>query len=392
MNGQRKDKIKANIQLMVGKCLFGVLSIFPIKRKVVFSNFIGKHYDDNPRYISEALHKVAPDIKIVWLKHKGFQFNVPDYVKVVEYPSFRMLFEMATSRVWVDSHTKAMYIMKRRGQYYLQTWHGGLGMKKIEGDAEDSVSYYYMASSKHDIDMADALVSNSEWISNIYKRAFHYKGEILKSGYPKNDIIIAGISEDEKDRVKEELGIDRREKIFLYAPTFRKNYGPDKWMDIDLQKVYSNLNSGSEKWAVLVRQHPSTQNDFGPFNYGEDIIDATYFPRMQDLILSTDIYVTDYSSGIFDFMLLRKPGFIYASDYELYEKDERGLYFGLDALPFPHASTTDELINEMSKFNNQIYQAKINSFIEEMGLYEPGNASEHLAILLADYLNKKQKG
>ena len=60
---------------MIGKLICGAFSVLPLQDKVVFSNFSGKCYGDNPRYISEKLHENNPDIQIVWLQHKGYTFD-----------------------------------------------------------------------------------------------------------------------------------------------------------------------------------------------------------------------------------------------------------------------------------------------------------------------------
>ena len=57
--------------------------------------------------------------------------------------------------------------------------------------------------------------------------------------------------------------------------------------------------------------------------YNDWLKDASEYPDMQELIIATDMFITDYSSAIFDFSLLSRPAFIYASDYAIYEESER---------------------------------------------------------------------
>ena len=49
------------------------------KNLAVFSAFDSRSYNDNPRYISEALHELRPDAKIVWL------FKDVEKTKVIQY-------------------------------------------------------------------------------------------------------------------------------------------------------------------------------------------------------------------------------------------------------------------------------------------------------------------
>ena len=58
------------------------------------------------------------------------------------------------------------------------------------------------------------------------------------------------------------------------------------------------------------------------------------YSDIQELMVSSDALITDYSSCIYDFMLSRKPGFIYATDADKYNNG-RGLYYSLTSTPFP---------------------------------------------------------
>ena len=110
-------------------------------RKVVFSCFQGRNYGDNPRYISERLHERCPEAKIVWLFRPDTMAKVrdrlPDYVVPVSMKSFRAYAELATARVWVDNYTKNnLLTWDPKKQFYIQTWHGDRGFKRVGFDDE----------------------------------------------------------------------------------------------------------------------------------------------------------------------------------------------------------------------------------------------------------------
>lgn len=386
MKKEIKSRLKIVLKKMSGKIIFMGLSVFPLENKVVFSNFNGKKYDDNPRYISEKLHQSYPNIEIVWIEHKGFKIDPPSYVKVVQWPSAEMLFQLATSKVWVDSHSKPLYVWKRKTQFFVETWHGGLGMKKIEGDAIDTLSQEYIETSKHSVSMADVFVSNSQWLNTIYRRAFGYKGKIIKCGYPKNDIFFSNRNEEIYAKVRKKLGLPLNRKILLYAPTFRERYDTDEWLNIDLFQIESYLNNVyDDKWTILIKMHPKMikcQEKYIKL-LGSNILDVTGYPDMQELIISTDMYITDYSSAIFDFSLLKRPAFIYASDYAIYEESERGLYFDLNELPFPVAYNMKELLENISNFDMISYKKKLDQFFEYVGMQEEGRAADLVVQLIA---------
>lgn len=106
---------------------------------------------------------------------------------------------------------------------------------------------------------------------------------------------------------------------------------------------------------------------------------------MQELIAVTDVAITDYSSWIYDFVLLRKPGFIFATDIGKYN-NERGFYYPLEETPFPIAKNNDELIKNILTFENEGYQERVESFLIDKGCYEDGHASERVAELINEIM------
>lgn len=126
--------MKEIIKNIYGEFFFFLFKILPLQNKVVFSSYWGKNFNDNPKYISDELLRNDKSIKQVWLNNTDKQFSVSPNIKVIKWGSIRMIYEMATAKVWVDNHTKPCWIKKRKKQFYIETWHGGLGMKKIEAD------------------------------------------------------------------------------------------------------------------------------------------------------------------------------------------------------------------------------------------------------------------
>lgn len=180
--------MKELIKNIYGKIFFSLFKILPLQDKVVFSSYWGKNYNDNPKYISDELLKRNKNIKQVWLNNSEKKFKVDSNIKVVKWGSIGMIYELATAKVWVDNHTKPVWVSKRKSQLYIETWHGGLGMKKIEADMGENLTPEAKKQIMHNSEMADLFISNSDFLTKIYKRAFWYKGPILECGFPRNDI------------------------------------------------------------------------------------------------------------------------------------------------------------------------------------------------------------
>ncbi len=366
--------------------------LHPIQRnKIVITSYFGKGYGDNSKYIVEELLRDSKkdEYDIVWIV-SDMSLDMPDGIRKVLTRSNQAIFEEATARIWIDNARKSECVRKRKGQYYIQTWHGDIAFKKIENDAYSALSTNYIRNAKNDSRLADLFVSGNEWMTQKYKTSFWYNGEIAKCGYPRRDILYRG--DQLIDKIKQKLNISPDKKILLYAPTFRKSNGAVDLSvyNLDWQGVLSALSQrfGGE-WVGLVRLHPNISAYSKDLNIPGNIIDVTGYPDMQELMLISDVCISDYSSSLFEFAVTKKPAFIFATDIELYKKD-RDLYFSFDEIPFSVCENNDELICEISNFEETKYGEKHFQFYHnKLGMYEEGNASKYIANIISQKVHDK---
>ncbi|ULQ60043.1 CDP-glycerol glycerophosphotransferase family protein [Brucepastera parasyntrophica] len=351
--------------------------IVPIKKyKIFISNYSGKGYSDNAKYIVENILKQKLDFDLVWSVIPGFNDSIPPQIRQVKYGSLRAKYEEATAKIWIDNSRKLTFVRKRKKQFYIQTWHGSVALKKIEKDAEDKLPCAYIEKAKHDSQLINLILSNSGFCTEMYKRAFWYDGEILESGSPRNDILIKK-PEDKKKKVYDYFHLDYNTKILLYAPTFRTDYNTDTY-NIHFSEALSALSEKNNcKVVFLVRLHPNISERSENLFFSDTVINATFYPDMQELMLVSDILITDYSSSMFEFILMKKPVFLYINDYHEY-MEERGFYFDLTSLPFPLAVNTDDLIQKIIYFDSEKYVSQLNAFFQQLQLFEDGNASDRV--------------
>lgn len=355
-----------------------LMRCFPIKKnKIVCCDLKGKQYGDNPRYITEELLAQNADVEIVWLLNENFSGDLPEGIRKAGCGMVSMAFELSTAKIWIDSHTKTYGILKRKGQYYIQTWHGSYGFKKLYKDIPRKASLFDKKNIEHDFKMQDLFVSNSRFYSEIYRRAFGYGGEILECGSPRNDIFFTG---EEKYREKVCGYFHTGEKkMALYAPTWRDDFSVDACR-LDWERVRKNLERRfGGQWVVLVRLHPQNRADAEAFvKNTEGILDANEYDMMQELLVACDVLISDYSSCILDFATSGKACFIYASDIEKY-KTERDFYFDLYELPFPVAKTNDEMERAILNFDQEHYRLELQKLFDDVGLCENGTACRQVA-------------
>lgn len=360
--------------------LMRLFGIFPIQKKVVFSSFWGASYSDNPKFLYEAMKKEQPNYKYIWLL-QNVEFKV-EGAEVVRFSSIEALYHLATASIWIDNVRKRPWVVKRPQQYYVQTWHGDIPLKKVEKDAEEKLTSVYIQACKHDSKMADLFLSGAKWRTRNFRNSFWYSGEILEFGSPKSDVFYENMDLTEK-KVRTFFGLEE-EKIFLYAPTFRSD-GNLECYDMNYKTVLRTLQEcWGGKWKILLRLHPNIQFLQNTMEYDENVLNASAYPDMNELIVACDVLVTDYSSSMFDGLEANKIVLLYASDISIYAQD-RGFYFDIYSLPFPLASDTDAFVKQIKQFDIDVYQRNTNVFKDKLGFLNGKGRSTQIA----DYILHK---
>lgn len=367
--------------------LYYAFRIFPINRKKIFvSNFFGRGYGDSPKYIIDYLLANYSGYDVVWSVKEDCKF--PNGIRIVKNKGYfgiiRNIYEQTTSKIWVDNCRKYIFERKRKGQYYIQTWHGDLGFKKCEGDVIDKIPNKDIENSKHDSKMADLFVCGNEWMYTRYKEAYWYDGEIAVCGLPRRDILYQ-YNERLAAKLKSNLCIDENFKILLYVPTFRKddifnNHLGGYVSQFDWSVTLKTLeNRFGGEWLGLMRLHPNAAKYKADLKLPDNVIDVTNYPDIIELFYISDCCISDYSSSLFDFAVTKKPGFIFAPDIVEYE-GERGHYFSKKDIPFTVSSDIQELKTNIEKYDEEeYYKRHYHFYFDTIHIYPEGHASEYLS-------------
>lgn len=363
------------------------MRIFPVqKNKILCCSKKGKRCGDNPMYIANELVKRDRNYKIIWLTDCEVKKSLPYGMKCVKMRPLTMAYELATSRVWIDSNTKDYGTLKRKNQLYIQTWHASYSLKRFGLDFPDRSEFIDRLIYAYNAGIIDLFISNSQKTSEIYRSAFGYEGRILECGSPRNDIFFRSPDLYLK-KVRNYFNICDK-KIALYAPTFRSDFSVDKFR-LDYSRLKRNLEKrfGGE-WVILIRLHPSDNTGAGELCHdNEQVMNATDYEDMQELLVACDILITDYSSSAFDFAVKGKSCFLYATDIDKY-REEQGCYFELNDLPFPLAQDDSQLEKNILQFDEKRYQEKVNKLFDETGLCENGDASSKAADFIEQWMDR----
>ena len=368
-----------------------IFRLFPInQRKVVFCSYYGKGYSDNPKAIAESLLASGQHLKLVWLlQDRRDATSLPPGIRPASYWGIHRAWELSTAAVWVDNCRRGER-GKRKGQHYLQTWHG-FALKRIEADAEQALDGPYVRGCMQDSAQCDLMVSGSGFMTQLYQRAFWYDGPVAEYGSPRNDVLFSS-QPHLLQKVRQAFSLPENQKLVLYAPTFRSDHSSRAY-NLDVPSLLDACHTRfGGSWSCLVRLHPNVaKHSTGLFAYnGSTILDATAYPDMQELLYAVDMLISDYSSCMFDFALSGKPCLQFATDIESYRQD-RNFYFPLDRLPFPLSSSNPALCQAVRSFDAQEYARNWAAFAQENHFCEDGHASARCADWILARLGRKEK-
>lgn len=295
-------------------------------------SFIGldARYTGNSRYLFEEM------IGDPRFAHCDIRF-------VTEDPAVDAVYRLAPNDVQTNMHLARTQLLiaeswvpqqvrKHRDAIWVQLWHG-TPIKRMLFDSHEpeivSVRPQHKMKKYVDIQHWNYLVVDSEAAAEKFQTAFLFDPALLiHSGYPRVKYLLEHLEDNlVKQRTLEALGVQANASplILLYAPTWRDyNYGritaeADQDYLLDIETLAEQLGEG---WIVLFHDHGYMTS--GVRSAASNCIDASDV-EIQELLLSADVVVSDYSSLVLDALAIGKRVVLYAKDMEKFEQS-RGLY------------------------------------------------------------------
>ena len=319
----------------------------------------GGGYGDNPRAVAEYLHKNYPEIKLIWAYGNDYvKDTIPPYVHAVKFESNEYLREITTAGAWVCSTILPTGTIKRKGQLYIQTWHGDKGFKKFARDATSDLKQLSDSTSGREIveqKICDYFLTGAKWFIPKIRSAIGYRGAIIAHGLPRNDCLF-NIDPNLCSEIRKKLDIPENVKLLIYAPTFRDHEKSHEIVDsdINLPAIVKSLEQKTcESWICLLRAHGGQKLMYNIEDRKNQFVDVTSYPDMADLILISDMMITDYSSCAGDFALKDKFVLLYQDDIASYTGKDRTLYFNMEDTPYYIAHNTTEALNIINNIDEE---------------------------------------
>jgi CDP-glycerol glycerophosphotransferase len=355
----------------------------PLRPAVLYDSYRGRQYSDSPRAVHEELARRGADVEHLWVVRDA-QVVLPGTARAVRLWGREWHEALARSRYIVTNAHLPHWFRRREGQVVLQTWHG-TPLKRIGFDIGEVkfADAAYLDKLAEEVRHWSGLVSPNRFSTPILRRAFRFGGEIIETGYPRNDLLRDPDRDLLGERVRRRLGLPPGRRTVLYAPTWRDDsfYGPGRYrldLRLDLEAAAAALGGD---FVLLVRRHPNVV-DTVPETGDGFVRDVSDYPDVAELFLAADVLLTDYSSLMFDYANTGRPMLFFTYDLERYRDELRGFYFDFEGeAPGPLLATSDEVIDALSALDDvaRTHAEPYRRFTERFCDLDDGKAASRVA-------------
>jgi CDP-glycerol glycerophosphotransferase len=368
------------------------LKVLPINNRVIFfESNVGRNYSSNPKYVYEEMIKMGLDkeFKCIW-SLEDITLKIPGNAKKVKRARLSYLYYIAIAKIWVCDTRMPTFLIKRPETTYIQLWHG-TPLKKLAMDmdvlkmSEGLELSEYKRLFKENTKTWDYLISQSNYTTKKFRSSFNFKNKIINTGFPRNDILFKKNNSNSINSIKINYNIPINKKVILYAPTWRD----DEFYRNGIYKFYSKIDFDylkkelSDTHIIIIKLHYLVIDSIDWSRYKGFIYVMDHLVDIQEIYLISDVLITDYSSVMFDYSILKRPMIIYTEDYEKYKNKLRGFYFNIfEEFPGPIVKNTNDLVESIKNYDKKKYDAQYNIFLNKFTSFDDGNASSRIVQLI----------
>ncbi|WP_288629414.1 CDP-glycerol glycerophosphotransferase family protein [uncultured Leuconostoc sp.] len=354
--------------------LYKLVKILPVKRNRIF-------------FASDSREEMGGNFEFLnrELDHQGFEdihyvFNENQFVPKTMRTFIKFAWLAATSEfIFIEeNHSMFETIRLKKKTTLIQTWHAAGAFKTFGysrlgmpgGPKFDSKAHRYY----------NNVSVSSKAMVPIYSEAFDIETELVEPlGIARTDLFYDNELQQERiKQINDEYDFMKSgKKVILFAPTFRggtRKSAHYPFEYLDFQKLYDELHN---EYVFLIKVHFNTLNNVTiPVQYADFLYDVSGYRDVNDLMLVSDIMITDYSSVAFEFALLNKPMLFFAFDLAEYVSS-RGFYFDYgNFVPGKIVTNTDMLADAIVKEDFESY--KIPKFRDYFFTYQDGQSSKRI--------------
>ncbi len=340
------------------------LLFLPLKVKrnqIVFISYKGDKLEADFRLLSEALEqKRNYQLRYVLIRYEN---NLLGNIKYLINCLIQAYYMCTSKIVLLDYNNYVASTIHKKGVCVIQLWHASGAVKKFGNDV----------TRQYRIKNYDYVISTSDVWKGPYSSAFNVQeSQVISLGLPRNDCLnCMQTVNNYRNQVLKKYPKMKGKKIILYAPTFRGNFFTGiSYEKIDLDFIQKGLGND---YVIIYKLHPLlkdeklSENDF-IINGNKDSIFK--------LMAAADYLITDYSSILFDYSILRRPIIGYVPDLKKYSL-EVGTYMDyVQTMPFPSCYTEEAVVNTIME--NHFDLDRIEAFNQVYFKYHDSNSTQRI--------------
>ena len=388
------------IAYLICYCIYPFSFLFPRRKKRwAFGSFRGA-FNDNAKYLFVHVSENMPEIDNAWISINKSTVNAIRMkgLKAYHILSIRGVWFALTSKYWFyNAYSSDIMFCLSGGATLVNLWHG-LPMKRIEFDitsgplAERFVRHSLKERFFHpeNFQRPDYLLAASIFFSETFARSFRIPiDRCLLMGYPRNAILTC--SETERmnfiERFEPEttkalitkLNESSYNRVFVYLPTWRDSQRDFFSHDFDLKVMDETLKHCNA--LLLLKPHANVSVDERTV---EGLANVMLLPSTMDIypvLPYTDVLITDYSSVMYDYVLMeQKEMILYLYDFQEYEM-ERNFTRPFDELAFgKRVFDFASLLSTICEGDYKMEENERKAFVQKCWGNDSGKASERIGL------------
>ncbi len=392
INRVKYSKTIFSIYNYLGSKAISLLKLFLSndKQLIIFASFGGRKFDDSPKAVYEAMiaDPRFDEYKLVWAFMRPEDYTLPRGEKI-KIDTLKYYITLLKAGVWVHNSSMTRGLnFTGISTFELNSWHGS-AIKRMGSDINSGNKSFGLKEEYGKKNHVSVMLAQGQYDVDVFTRAFSRPKESFRViGLPRNDEL-ARVTAVKQGEMKERLGISPEKKVLLYAPTFRE-YEKDGANNcvmappIDLKKWESELG---DNYVLLFRAHYEVAKVMGVKD--DDFVkNVSSYPSLDDLMVASDILISDYSSIFFDYAIQGKPMLSFAYDYDRYEK-ERGIYFDIRKELDCYIDNEEDLLREI-KMMDVPKREEVSKTFRDKYVESYGNASLQSLDIIYDAIHHKE--
>jgi len=336
-----------SLRIVTVRLAFRLASVLPLRRRIVLATAHSEQLSGNLAFLRDEFERRGSGVPVLVVAHRPLPGLRGRLIGL--WHGLIAGYHLATARVTVvDDYFFPMYVVaKRPGTTFVQVWHACGAFKKFGYSVLEKsfgADELYVSMVKIHTNYDVCLVSSMS-VAPFYAEAFDQPLDrfVSATGIPRTDVFFGDRARDRASAVRARYQLPEGRRVILYAPTFRGESVVTASYDdfLDLERLAAAL---ADDHIVLMRLHPFVHDALRiPPALSGFAVDVSDHGDINELMLVSDVLVTDYSSAIYEFSLLDRPICFLAPDHAAYER-ERGFYFDyLTGVPGPVFETTEAL-------------------------------------------------